>query len=278
MPADERVQLLQTSEDPWELLDAAKSLARDKDEDGHAALAQAVCDERFLSHLDTEQDYEAGVSGDLRLVLVMKAVGDNAIASAIDVLAAASNSPTYLGHPFRIDALIDAWAEVRPSPPQAISFWERYSTIDDGFIERTLLQLSANGSDPALALLEKKLIDPKVDPNHRRYWIRRHAIPHRDNPAMLAAIQRMALGAIDPELRVNIVEIVFDYQPKAWYSPHDVPKLPSRALAKDPALKQILDIAEIAKAKLQLPPDLSAKVDAEVQIIKQRLGEEPPKS
>jgi hypothetical protein len=272
MNLPEALEILNRSDDPWDLLDAAKALAKAPDPNGHQVLAQAVCSASFLGRLDSDADYE-GASVDLGLAALMAAVADNGSPSAVAVLEAAGRSPVYLDHPARVDVLIDAWARIRPAPEAAVGFWEAHTALDDGFVERVMLRLAENGSPPALGLVARKLVDTSVPMDHRRYWLRRHAILHRDNPVLLAAFQRMIAGSIEAELRPYVVEILFDYRPKEWYSPHDEPKrLPSRAAASRQALELLRAIGRRALAELTLPPGLDERIAAELRVIDGRLA------
>lgn len=267
------VKTLSTSEDPWELNDAAKALAKGSDPIGHAAVATALVSSHFLTNLDSEEEY-AGDSRHLRLASLLKVLAENETQSAHEILLRASESSVFCDNPARIDLMIDALTFIRPAPPRAITFWDKYSQPEDGFVERTIRQISENGSDPAIALLEKKLTSRDFEEEDRAWWIRRHVLGLRDNVTMLNACMRMLQGSLEEALRPGLVEVLFDYQPKAWYRPHDVPAAPDRSNASREALELLYLIGQSAQAELELDPALDFRITDELKTIDETLKDE----
>jgi hypothetical protein len=267
----EMTEILKSSVDQGELQQAAVALAQSGEAADLTALRKALGSESFLVRLDEEADYE-GSSRDLRLARVLKALADNRAPEARSALLALTESEAFLDHPARIDLLIDAWAEVRPPPPQAVAFWDRYSQPDDGFAHRTMMRLTENGTPEAIELIEKKMGDSKHSDDDKIYWSHRHILELRDDPVMLKCCERLLQGGTPIGVRPHVVEALFDYQPKEWYSPHDVAKLPDREKASDEVLRRLKTIGQYALDNIALTDGQRGPVEAEIERIDERLG------
>lgn len=268
----ELIEIINTSKDEWELNDAANALAKSKDPNEHVALSKALVNNGFLSLVDTEEDYESA-SIDLKLAGIIRNLAENNLPSTQQVLAKISQDKIFLSHPSRVDLLIDAWSLVKPSPPIAIKFWDSYSSPEDGFVERTVMRIAENGSEPAIFLLEKKLKDSRFEIDTRAYWIRRHSILLRDDAVMLIAVQRMLAGGIEEALISGLIEVLFDYQPKLWYRPHDIPKIPDRSNITEEAMRLLIGIGHNARTQQKLSEDLGQKVLTTIKLLEERLGD-----
>ena len=266
------ITALETSSDPWALADAAKALAKSQDRGDQAAIGRALAKRDFLDRIDTAEDYQ-GPSRHLRVAGVMKQLGENPSEAARETLVTLCNSDVYQEHPARVDLLIDALALVRPASPEAIAFWDRHSQVDDGFVNRTIAALSTNQSPPAIALFEKKVADPQFDPLDVTWWIQRYGLPMRNQVAYLQASQRLLAGPLNDELRAVLAESLFDFKPKIWFTPHDVPKCPDRALAGRPALELLEKLATYCLDHVPLTPDVTLKITAERTLLRERLDQ-----
>lgn len=266
---DTALDRLRHATDSNELLQTASELWQGGSELGQQAILQALAEPLFYSRLDAPRAYE-GKAEQLRLAqLVAIIAADIRGEQALSLL---NESAVFHAHPARTELLIDAWSTFTPAPEAAISLWNQYSQPDDGFIERTLLRVSENGSATALALLERKLTSAQFSRDHRRYWLRRHAISHRDSMVMLDIFERMLDGSVEPELRVTVLEVLFDFQPKSWYSPHDVPKIPDRSRASIPVLKRLIEVAQSERAKTALTAELAQRIDLAVAEMSARVN------
>ena len=209
-------------------LQEALAMARGEDVAGHLALITRLQDQAFLSLLDSEEDYQRAMQFRLRVAQVLEALGKNPAPTARHVLVELTDSELFLAEEDRVLALIRASANVRPPPPPLIDLWDRYSQPEDGFTPTTIPVLVVNGHPDALALLERKLVEPAHDDGVKLAWMHTSILTHRNDVPLLVLCGRL-LGETLPEtLRAPLVESLFDYRPGEWYRPtvpHSAPRL-----------------------------------------------------
>jgi hypothetical protein len=112
--------------------------------------------------------------------------------------------------------------------------------------------LCVNQSDPALALLERKLADPSHDARLKVFLMRKYILPRRNEEPLLLACERMVTKSLPADLRPALVEALFDYRPEEWYRGDDPPKPPPRSEAS-PGARKVLDrIGRYALKNLKL--------------------------
>lgn len=270
---EKSITLLQTSTDPDELATVAVALARGPQPEGHDALREQLQSPEFYYKLDTKKEYgDFGVP--LRLNRIITALSENKAPSAHDVLVVLTQSSVYKSVNRRITMLISACAAVRPSPPEIVRFWDSYSQPETGFISRTISALVKNGSPPALALLEKKMADPKHEDKHKLDWMHRPILEHRNDPPLLECCLRMLEGGLSENLRPALVETLFDYRLREWFPGKrpTVPKPPPREEATEPAREQLRRIGEYALKNVEL----SDEQKETVQGVLEQLFEKHP--
>jgi len=206
----------------------ALALARGEEVEGHLALLARLQDPSFLSLLDSEEDYQRAMQFRLRVAQVLEALGKNPAPTARHVLVELTGSEPFLAEEDRVLALVRASAYVRPPPPPLLDLWDRYSQPDDGFTPTTIPVLVSNGHPDALALLERKLVEPVHDDGVKLAWMHTAILTHRNDVPLLVTCGRL-LGATLPEpLRAPLVDSLFDYRPGEWYRPtvpHSAPRL-----------------------------------------------------
>ena len=239
----------QTIQESRDLMLEATRLARSNEPADHVSLLGKLQSEDFLKKLDGEKAYR-GPARNLRLRPVLEALSKNPAPSARNALGTLIQTPSFYREPARADLLIKACAEVRPAPPEVIQFWDGHSQPDDGFTPLTIDALVCNGSETAIALLEKKMTDPRHGEEDKLDWMRSSILTHRNDLTLLHGCERMLAGNLSPKLKVSLVEVLFDYRPAEWYRPSGVLRPPDRRLASPPALAQLQRIGDYALRNL----------------------------
>lgn len=257
---DSPTQVLQRSKEPKELQTAALALARSKRPEDHEALLGFLRRTEFLLRLDTPEDYADAAAKRLRISRVLEALATNEAPSARQVIVELAQDSNFLSEEARVDQLIRASAYVRPAPPALVTFWDKYSQPDDGFSNLTVEALVENGGEPALRLFEKKMADTRHGRDEKIAWLRTEVLPHRDDPPLLNACERLLAGALPQDLRPHLVEVLFDYRPDEWYRPASVSTPPDRSKASAEAREALRRIGELALRTVRLSDEQRAAV------------------
>lgn len=227
------IAILQNGKDRRELKKTAIKWGKGADPDAHANLRLYLDNAGFLNRLDDAAAYDGGYTG-LRLASVIRVLMLSHEPSAHDVLVGLTTAKTFLRHPSRIMLLIRALAEVRPSPPEAIQFWNRYSSADSPLLYNVVEALCINQSDPAMDLLEQKFTHLQLsDESLKRWWMHVLILPRRNDDPLLRCCLRILHSDMPMKHKLAMAEALFDYQPDAWYVGCDRPDAPSHQLASD---------------------------------------------
>ncbi|HJT88031.1 MAG TPA: hypothetical protein VJ732_09245 [Bryobacteraceae bacterium] len=229
------------------------------------ALLEALSSPSFLNRLDSQEEY-LGPPDKLRLARVMRALTDNPTGHPLLVALTAKRSFTSLEQ--RQDLLIRALAGVRPAPEAAVRFWERNSTPDAVYLQVTIDALADNSSQPALALLEKRLADPRYDPDEKVAWMRDPVLRHRGDLEMLRICERLLAGRLPAALRPDLVEALCDYRPE-WYLSERPPRPPAIATFTPEARAELRKICQLALQQVKLS-------DGQKQAVRKTLAELEP--
>jgi hypothetical protein len=267
--SDQESYVLESSRDPKQLVAAALTLARSQRGSDHQALERWLSSTEFLGRLDSVQEY-AQTGRRLRIQRVLQALQENPAPGAKSVLVALTESRTFQAHPTRVDYLLRACASVRPAPPEVVRFWDRYSQPDDGFSNVAMKGAIANGSAPAMALLEKKLADAAQPEEDRTHWILCYIVEHRNDPGVLAGAQRMLAGELPAQFRPLLIDALFDYRPTEWYAPAEVCKPPDRGKAGPEARTLLRSIGSAAIASGSLTDRQRQAVEKTLKEIGER--------
>jgi len=244
-------ETLRTSRDRRELKNAALLLASSDVSADHEVLGRFLASGEFLGRLDGPEEYQGSTSS-LRLSRVMETLEENRRPSTDGVLLGLIAAPSFQGHVLRMILLVRALREVRPSPPEAVRYWDGKSVPGSPLAQDVIEALCVNQSDPALALLERKFSDPGHAANLKVFWMRELILPRRNDVPLLSCCERMVTGSLSPDLRPALVEALFDYQPSKWYRGDDPPKPPPRANASPGAQKVLERIGRYALKNLKL--------------------------
>ena len=125
----------------------------------------------------------------------------------------------------------------------------------------TIKTICDNGSLPALALLERKMADPRLEDEDKVIWMRGPMLEHRHEILMLQSIGRMLNGGITPPLRPDLVDAVASYRRGEWYLACEPPKPQPRVTMADDAKKFLRSMLRWAKQSIELNPIQKAGVD-----------------
>ncbi len=213
-------------------------LARSEQESDLQILQARLTDTAFLAKLDSAESYE-GQPTRLRVAGILQILAENPFLPAPKVLLALTMSPTFLEHRARVDLLIQALVQIKPAPQQAVLFWDKHFQPEDGYSGVTVWALLDNGSAPAIALFEKKLLDIQFPETERRYWLTACVLQHRNDLPLLQACERLLNSRLEEPYRLLLVDVLFDYQPDEWYGARHWYKPPPRAKASKETLEQI---------------------------------------
>ncbi len=253
--AETALQTLQSSRDSKKLVQAALSLANSRDATDQHALLDVLRSEDFLARLDSEEAYR-GRAKRLRLWRILEALSKNPAPGSQATLIALTQTPSFIKDATRVDLLIYASAVLRPPPPEVVRFWDVHSQPEDGFTPITIDAMVKNGSEPALALFEKKLAGPAHEDEDKTDWLLSSVLVHRNDVALLQSCERLLAAGLPEALRLTLVSVLFDYRPQEWYTPASLFTPPDRHQASQAALTVLHRIGEYALAKVPLTPDL----------------------
>ena len=251
--SDHANAVLSSSHDAKQVVAAALMLARSPEARDHRTLESSLSSEEVLLRLDSPEEY-AETGRRLRLQRVLQALADNPAPSAKSVLVGLTRSHGFLEHPTRIEYLLRACAGIRPAPPEVVRFWDRFSQPDDGFSNVAMDGAVANGSAPAMQLLEQKLADDAQPEEDREHWIHCYILEHRIDPGVLAGCRRMLTDSSLARFHPMIIDVLFDYRPVEWFAPATVCKPPGRDQA-GPEARQLLREIASQVAAFSLTPE-----------------------
>lgn len=262
----ETLNTLKTSQDAREVKLAAAEVAGSKVPADLDALHGFLTDPAFLLRLDDAEAYK-GTFSRLRLGAVLQALMDNRIAASDNVLIRLTRSDVFLAEVLRMQLLIRALVPIRPSPPPAIAFWDSMSQPQSPIAFDVVEALVANQSPPAMDLLEKKFTNAREQPAEKITWMRQILLPKRNDEPLLGVWEKLVKAGQPTGAEVELVEALFDYDPKTWYRDCEPPVPPKKILATPAAKEHIRRIAEHALANMKLPPELEAKVKIGLQEV-----------
>ncbi len=260
MPKD--VAILQNSKEPKVLVDTACEFAASNQPHDLGVLLTQLDSREFLLKLNTEQDYIRQRAKGLKVARVVKALMDSPHGVAKPTLVALTRARNFLSFELLQELLVRALAAVRPSPPDAIAYWDSHSQPDSNNLHLVIEAIFANGSDPALALFERKLNDPRQEIECKTIWLRDPMLRHRNDPPVLRACERMIVqGSVQESIRPLVVEALCGYE-REWYLACKKPRPPLRAMATPEAREILRRICEFADEKMTLEPGIQAYLEA----------------
>lgn len=246
---------------PQELVRQAIAWANGKTPAEQSQLLSFLSSRDYLNRIDSREDYIKYPPRMLRFARIFKALLNNDSLAAQQTLVALTQVPTFKDSDAREEMLVKALAIVRPAPSVVVQYWDAHSTPDSIHLHFTIDALCRNGSDPAIALLEKKLIDPDQEVEYKLAWMRGPILEHRNDLPLLRGCHRLLQSTMDPDLKGALVEALCAYRKVDWYKSCDVPVPPPRSQASQEALAELRAICEYAKENLTLQPLEKVAVD-----------------
>jgi hypothetical protein len=259
MPKD--ASIFQSSRDPKLLVNTAVEFAASEQPIDHATLAATLNSDDFLGRLNTQHEYDTLITKQLRVAKVIKVLRDSPHGASKQTLIILAQGGPFINQNWRRqELLVRALVTVRPATPPAIRYWDEQSQVKAVNRHVTVEMLCENGTEPAMALLEKKLIDPRQEQIYKVSWIRAFMLPHRNDLELLKASKRMIIQTLPLDLRYILLEALVDYDMR-WYPCCYKPKPPPRLLIQDDAKQVLREICRHAKANMDLTPGLKLAVE-----------------
>lgn len=204
------------------LLDRLVRLADSTSDGDQRELAKLLGQPAILDQLDEPSVRDRSRTADLRIVVVLRHLHNNASAPAQQTLAHLARSQVYGESWQRQELLVRALESQRPLHPDALAFLDAQARPDSVNLHIAIDTLCNNGTREALDLLGRKLADPQLDRVYRLGWMRTAILRNRRSPEMLRAAQGwLAPGALDRDLQIGLAEALFDYRPDEWYPGRD---------------------------------------------------------
>jgi hypothetical protein len=253
--------ILRASTDAAELMCTAIAFAASPSAEAHATLGRELVSADFLARLDADDAY-AGVYADLRLNAVLSAMMVNRRASVDAALLGLLASDVFQSQVLRMQLTIRALAVIRPAPAPAVEYWARLLNPQSPLAYDVVEALTVNQTPPALTLLEERLVDPAFDSHQKLGWLRQIVLPRRNDEPLLGLCERVVMRSGMDDVRVGVVEALFDYRPEEWYIDSTAPQPPARADASPAARATLRRIGDYAIGRLSLSRPLRASVSA----------------
>lgn len=266
--SEQDVQTLSGPGDARALKKAAINIAKGTDPAEHKLLQEKLGTTSFLNKLDDETAYQKTYRS-LRLSKIFKTLMDNDAPVAKDSLLALIPLPDYQDEVLRMQLLVHGLATVKPSPPEAVAYWDAKSQPGSPLTFDVAEAIHVNQSLPALELLETKTHDPRHDEDLKTAWMQQLLLPIRNDVPLLECHERLVHSGLSEPLKISIVEVLFDYKPDEWYRDCEVPEPPPRDDASQEARESLGRIGRYALNSLPLEPKLSEKVEKELDDIGQ---------
>lgn len=257
---EQEIKILKTSRDQRELKKLANKLAASDRKEEIGLLLQFMNNQEFLSRLDTPEDYQ-NIYSKLRLAsiinVLMKNPGEPAYHAIIHLIKAGD----FVRNILRIQLLIHALSATRPLVPQAVDYLNKVSIAESPLVYDVIKTLCINQSKPAMQMLEEKIIQLQLPDNDQKItWLRDLFLPRRNDEALLDCCEKILHHSNNAHFKTELVDVLFDYKPDAWYVGCRRPKPPPREDASGEARKILTRIGEFAFTDLNLTPEQRKQV------------------
>ncbi len=253
---------LREATEPPEIAAAAVQVAASDQNSDHEELLGLLNSRGFLYLLNTEREYDVSRPKQLRVAKVLRTLHDNPSPLGKATLSGLARGGDYVGENWlRQELLVRSLVDHRPPPPEVIQFWDQQSQVESENRHITIDVLCENGTDEAMELLESRLVDPAHEREYKIAWIRDCMLRYRNDTPLLKASERMLKGALDPDLKLILLEALCTYS-AAWYPSCSKPKPPARLRASDESRVVLRRICRFAREKLPLTVPLEVAVRA----------------
>jgi hypothetical protein len=256
------IGILRSADEPRELVDTAVEFAASEQAADQSVLLGFLNSSQFLLRINSAQEYATARPKQLRVAKVIRVLRDSPHRVSKDTLIRLAQGGDFVRTNWLCqELLVRALVSIRPAPPEAVQYWDQQSTPAAVNRHVTIDMLCENGTDPALALLEQKLVDPAQEEEYKVAWIRDPMLRHRNDEPLLRASERMITRTLPPDLRLVLLEALCTYD-RTWYPGCAPPKPPPRPLASADARRILRTICRYALEHLELSELLRAAVRA----------------
>lgn len=260
MPKDDHV--LRTGTEPKQVVATAIDFAASEQAHDQATLLEFLNSTDFLHRLNTRRDYDTSRPKQLRVAKIMKVLRDSPYLVSKQTLIGLARGGDFVDDNWlRQELLVRALVTIRPSPPEAIQFWDKQSSPDSVNRHIVIDMLCENGSEPAMDLLERKLRDQEQEIEYRVAWIHDGVLRHRNDLPLLRVCERMIRQRMPEDLHLVLLETLCSYD-EDWYHTCTRPTPPVRLLASDESKQVLRRICVYARTQLDLSPKMKAMVNA----------------
>jgi len=263
----EDVTTLRNSQNPEAVCQAALQVANGNNPDGLLLLAQKLANNEFLSILDSEQDYQSPPDT-LNITGVLETLAENPVPQAQEVLVQLTQNPVFLSNLSRVEMLILACANIRPVPEPVLKFWTRQTSPESSSTPLVVEALFINGTEPAMKLFESMMNNPSYSDSDKTFWLRRYAVPHRDDLYFLEAAERAIQGNAEKQTKFEWIRTIFDYK-AGWYPPRNIPTPPDPMKIQQQAKEKLRIIGNNALTLPDLPEDLKIVIERRLNMYRQ---------
>jgi len=247
-------EVLRSSTDRRALERAASTLARSPDPRDLALLGQLLRDAAFLARLDDLQDGKT-----VHLSRVMAALAEHPSPQAAELCLTLAEDPVYLAEGDRKSFLLEVLAKVRPMSERTAALFQ--GANEEGYFGFNARLLIANSSPRALALFESMMLDQEAPIESRVECLHVGIVPHRIEPPILQAADRIVSRASEHAIVIGVIESVFDFRQQWFGLESGISKPPPWQRASGESRRLALRLAGIARARNDLDPELRAAVD-----------------
>jgi hypothetical protein len=232
---------------------ASVAIAASTDAAAMADLARHLSQRGYLQRLDPG-------SGVTRLGHVFRTLAEHPSPSAESLCIVAAGSAEFNEVPARMNFLLNALAAVRPMSEPAAKIFR--SSSRSGFLEVDGPLLAANASPRALGVLAELLRDESIDAAQRVSIAHWGLLPNRTNPDVVAMCDRVLSAGVSRDVEIAILESLYDYQPRQWFSLRaGQPSPPSWNTASPAARDALRSLAASRVGRSDLPPALRAAME-----------------
>lgn len=256
-------RILGASTDRADVRNSALAFIDTEDAALYEELAGHLGQEAFLRRLDDVDNPQFRTTN---LFVLFRTLAQHPIPATATVCEHLYYAPDFRVLPIRLLALLHTLAAVRPvSASSASVFRDAYQ---EGLGHVFGPDLLANHSPLALQIFEEMVQGTAVDRISLVDMLHSGLVPHRGIIPVLESCRRLLRTNLDPDVRVALVESLFDYRSKAWFGPAMAPPVPPPwESLDDPTLAVLRDLAREVLGGPPIPAELVAAVEGAVQQI-----------
>lgn len=240
----------------------AIALAQSNAETDHEQLARMLLDRAWLDRLDPPRTAVGIDPRFLQLTRVLEAAARH----APQALEAPAGDALYLESDYRRASLIEASGAAASPGPKLIELWRSQLDPDADELGSAVEALVSSRSQAALGLLEDAFASTAFDTELVISWFRGPILRHRQDPQLLAALERMMEGPrLHAKRRFALVEALFEYRPNDWYIGTGPPPAPPlRADLTEAARARLRSIADRAVREKLIDCTQRARIESEL--------------